>query len=293
MAREVIEFYKPNGDGEVRFIRENEVRKLANVMINPRHKLLLWLLFDVGENINSLLKLRKCDCVRQISEDTKLTEYRINLSHEILKRSRTPRSEITNYQETVEFLDNILKDLKDEDLIFNFQYRMAKKFLDRAVNITGAKCIPKGQKVTWKDLRSSMACDVLSKGWTTDEVNARLGHKPSSREIDKYVTFLAIDRHKPKKKIYEHNISKLTAELEETKEREKLFGRRLEQLQNKAEENESLREDLDKLREELKEYKERETPEYVYGKGGLSKKAQEALDYLMKNMQDNKEKKKF
>ena len=73
-----------------------------------------------------------------------------------------------------------------------------------------------------------MACDLLAKGWNTDEVNARLGHRPSSREIDRYVTFLAIDKQQPKKKILDHNFAKLQAELEESREREKLQARRIE-----------------------------------------------------------------
>lgn len=51
-------------------------------------------------------------------------------------------------------------------------YRMAKKIIECAVRITGARCLPGGQKVTLKDLRSSMACDLLRKGRTTDEVNS-------------------------------------------------------------------------------------------------------------------------
>ena len=46
------------------------------------------------------------------------------------------------------------------------------------------------------------------------------------------------------------------------------------------------------MREELKEYRERESPEYIYGKGGMSKKAQEALAYLMKNFDESVEYKK-
>lgn len=237
LSREVMEFYKPNGNGDVRFIKEETVRKLISVMVNPRHKCLSWLAFDIGENVNSLLRLKKSDCLRQIHDLTKASEYRINFDSKILKRSRTARSEITNYQETVEFLDIIMRELKDEDLIFPFKYSMAKKILTRAVRITGAKCIPKGQPVTWKDLRSSMACDLLAKGWNTDEVNARLGHRPSSREIDRYVTFLAIDKQQPKKKILDHNLAKLQAELEESREREKLQARRIELINEKLEES--------------------------------------------------------
>ena len=237
LSREVMEFYRPSDDQEVRFIRDKTVRQLVNVIINIRHKAFTWLSFDIGENVNSLLKLRKCDCMRQINEVTKTPEYRINFDKSILKRTRTARNEITNYQETVELLDIILKDLKDDELIFPFKYSMTKKFLTRAVRITGAKCIPKGQPITWKDLRSSMACDLLSKGWTTDEVNGRLGHKPSSREIDKYINFLALDKKQPKKKLYDNNLSRIQAELEESKEREKLQAQRIESLRKNFEDN--------------------------------------------------------
>jgi len=87
-----------------------------------------------------------------------------------------------------------------------------------------------------------MACHLLKEGWTTDEVNARLGHKPSSKEIDKYINFLALDKKKPKKKLHDNQITKLTAELEEMKSREKLYQQRQNHLQ----------EDLDRLREESK-----------------------------------------
>ena len=160
-------------------------------------------------------------------------EYRINLRQRILKRSRTSRSEITNYPETVEFLDEFLNGIDDGDYLFKFNYGSAKKIIDRAVERAEIKCTPDSEKVTWKDLRSGMACDLLSKGWTTDEVNARLGHKPSSDEIDVYVNFLAIDRHRPKKKVEEFKIKELKQELESLKEREKLNSMRMNSMQEK------------------------------------------------------------
>lgn len=230
LAREVIEYYKTTKE-EVRFITEEDFRKLLAVVIYSKQKLLMWLAFDIGENITSLLKLQKKDIVRQKNPDTNEYEYIINLADEKLKRSRTTRSEITNFKETVEFLDLHLKDLKEEDYLFDFGYGQAKKFLSRAVEKTGVKTIPTGQKVTWKDLRSSMACYLLKNEWNIDEVKRRLGHKPSSNVIDKYVNYLAINRHKPKKKIYNNNLQKVTDELEQIKSREQLTLRRIERLQ--------------------------------------------------------------
>jgi hypothetical protein len=240
ISREVMEFTKRDYDSEVRFIREEDFRQLVEVMVSPQHKALGWLAFDVGENVNALLQLRKSDFVRRLNPDSKEPEYLVNLRNETLKRSRRSRTELTNYKETVSFLDIIMKDLHDNDILFDFQYRMSKKVLDRAVSITKIKCTPKGQKVTWKDLRSSMACNLLIKGWSIDEINARLGHTPSSREIDKYVNFLAIDRTKPKKKIHEGNISAMQEELDKTKDREKLQARRLDEMREKMENMEKM-----------------------------------------------------
>ena len=176
------------------------------------------LAFDIGENAGALLQLRKRSFNRQTDEYTQEPEYAVALVREILKRSRIPRTETTNHQETVELLDEVLRDLRDDEPVFDFGMRMAAKTLDRATGKTGVRCLPHDQKVTLKDLRSSMACDLLSKGWTTDEVNRRLGHKPSSREIDKYVNWLALDGRQPKRKLHEHQVAQLKQEINDLKD---------------------------------------------------------------------------
>jgi hypothetical protein len=230
LAKEVIEYMIPNKK-EVRFITEDDFKKIEFNANNPKHKLLLWLAWDIGENINALLQLQKKDFYKQKNEHTKEDEYRINLKQEILKRSRKARSEITNYKETTILLDQILPDYDINEKVFNFDYRNAKKIIDRAVEKSKVKCIPNGEDVTWKDLRSGMACHLLKTGYTTNEVNARLGHAPSSSEIDKYINFLALDRHTPKKKVHQFEMEKLNDELVEMKKREKLNAQRNEQLQ--------------------------------------------------------------
>jgi len=231
-ARNVIQYAKKS-EGEVRFITEENFRSIVDNAYKPHHKLLLWLCWDIGENINALLKIKKIDLLKQKNPHTKEEEYRINLRKEILKRSRKQRSEITNYNETVHLLDQHLKNLKEEDLLFNFEYGMAKKIMTRAVERAGVKCIPNGEKTTFKDLRSGMACNLLKKGWNTDEVNARLGHRPSSEEIDKYINFLAIDRHTPKKKVHQFEMEKINEELQEVKRREKLQIQRNKEMEEK------------------------------------------------------------
>jgi site-specific recombinase XerD len=246
IARGVLEFASHNKeDNEVRFITEEVFRQIASIVNMTSQKALLWLAFDIGENIHTLLDLQRKDFVKQQNPLTKEPEYIVNLPKEKLKRSRTSRSEITHYPDTVIFLDIMLRDLTPEDHVFTFGYRQGLKFIARAVSISGARCLPNGQHVTWKDLRSSMACDLLKKGWTTDEIKARLGHRPSSRMLDKYVNYLAIGRHTAKKKLYDNDLQRVASELDEHKDRTKLLSARIEEQQL---ENIDLKKSLEKLR---------------------------------------------
>ena len=264
IAKEMIDSFSIRGrlfNTDVRFITEESFRKIVDCALTPEHRCLLWLAFDIGENIGTLLELTRDDCKRQINSDTNEPEYLIILSKDKLKRSRTPRSEITNYKETVQYLDIILDNLKPsykqvsnkyirgrklseyykEDRLFKFGMKVADNVMKRCVEKAGVRCLPAGQKVTWKDLRSSMACDLLKKGWSRDEVNARLGHRPSSRIIDCYINYLCLDRGKPKQKVYQTNLRKMEIELEKQKELNKL---QLIRFENLKKEQEHMKEDF-------------------------------------------------
>lgn len=245
LAKKVLQYYSDVQAGEVRFFEESTFKKMILVAIKPEHKLLMYLCYDIGENIGAILQLKKSDCTRRVNENKEI-EYVINLRKETLKRSRTPRSEINNFKETAEYLDIILQGKKDEDFLFNFGMRQADKILLRAALLTDAKVLPKGLRVTWKDFRSSMACYLLKEGWTTDEINARLGHKASSREIDKYVNFLAINKERPKNKLRENELIELRKEVSEFAAKEKLYQNRINRIEQEFQE-EKDRADKEKL----------------------------------------------
>lgn len=231
LAKEVLEYNPQSESKEVNFITEEDVKNLVNVAISLKHKALIWVAFDIGENINSLLLLRKRDCLREINETIKEPEYRINLRKEILKRSRTPRTIITNYKETSQFLDILLKDLKDDALIFDFKYSMARKFLERAIKITDCKCKPTGKTPSWKDMRSSMTCELMrNESYSEEQLKDRLGHTPGSQIIAKYANYLALNRKTPKKRFSEYKLSEIEEELKQSKLREKLQVERIEKL---------------------------------------------------------------
>ena len=254
-AEKVLEFYKKDNQDKVKFIDEASFLKIVNNAISKKHKLLLWLLWDYGENVFSVLQLRKNDFTKQINEETKEEEYRLDFHKEILKRSRTARGEINLYHQTTEFLNEILPSLKDNNNLFDFGLRQAEKMFDRAVKIAGVVTLGngknKGKKATLKDLRSGMACHLLSIGWHIDEINARLGHKPSSQEINKYVVFLAINKRRDdsKKRIFDGNVQKLNQELQESKLREKGIK---EELQSMREEQEKKLEQVTEMMEAMK-----------------------------------------
>jgi hypothetical protein len=230
IASSVIEYDVPN-EAVVRFVLEDDVRRIAQRTFRRDHLLLLWVAFDIGENINSLLNLTPADFARRLNPNTHEPEYLVRLRKPILKRTRTPRTEVTLYRETTELLDAHLAESVDGHPIFSFGYQAAREFLARAARSAGVKCQPSGDDVTWKDLRSGMACDLARKGWSRDEINKRLGHRPSSREIDKYLNYLAIDSHQPKVKSHQFEMANLQERLNQSTAREKLADQRLAHLQ--------------------------------------------------------------
>ena len=49
---------------------EETFRRMVSVLSNPLHLLLFWLAWDIGENVDALLKLSMRDFVRQKNQQT-------------------------------------------------------------------------------------------------------------------------------------------------------------------------------------------------------------------------------
>tara|TARA_Y100000034_G_C6892989_1_gene411217 strand:+ start:111 stop:1397 length:1287 start_codon:yes stop_codon:yes gene_type:complete len=282
LARDVLEYFTDKRETEVDFIDEEGFKKLVSVISKPEHKLLFWLSWDIGENVFSILQLKKKDFTKQNNKDTKSPEYLVNLPKEILKRSRKTRSELTLYPETVRFIDMILERGKEifvedpkgnefkkvkqkngkykklqgkkkfvpfesHDRIFNFEKRQATKIFDSAVKKTGVKTMPKGDKPTWQHLRKGMTCHLLKNGWHSDEINLRLGHKITSRELEAYVSYAASNKQLPKRRLFQSNLEEVQNELEEFKRREKLQISRAERQGENVESLENTVAELKKM----------------------------------------------
>lgn len=237
LVKQVMKYYGKNKSNEVSFFTESTFNDIANATDTILQRLLCWISWDWGENIFSNLQLQKSDFTRRLNTDNNEVEYLLHFPDNKLKRSRNKGiTEINNYPETVKLLDVVLNSLNDNDYLFKFGHRQASKFLDKAVNKVNAKCIPNGKKPTWKDFRSSMACHLLKTGWTTDEIKKRMRHSPSSKVLNKYVNYLALDRNQPKAKISLGRINQLSNELEDIKQREKTHLFRLTNQQSEIEE---------------------------------------------------------
>ena len=250
LARDVIEFTTPDHDKEVRYVTDETFRKMVSIVSNPTYLLLFWLAWDIGENIGALLKLTGINFVRQLNKQTKEPEYLVNLPRDMIKRSRRARTEPTLYAETVRYADMVLADLGPDDKLFAFEHRQALKIMHGVAAKANAKCIPDGKPVTWKDLRSGMACHLLKSGWTREEVDARLGHTPQSKALNAYINYLAIDRERPKKRLFDSSLEEIQNELEETKRREKLSA---ERIRRQGQENDQLKSELDRTQEDVQD----------------------------------------
>ena len=252
-AKDVIQFQKRQRR-TVEFVTQEGFLKLVSVLNKPRHLMLFWLAWDIGENIGTLLRLQKRDFQRAVDPHSKDPEYLVSLPSEKLKRTRQTRTEPTLYPETVRYCDMVLEDLDDEDEVFKFGHGQAFSLICQAGKKTGVKCSPTGKLATWKDLRSGMACHLLSMGWQPHEVNLRLGHTPNASTLNHYINHLAIDRHRPKRKLYESKMETLQEELRELKERERLARGRGD-LSN--DDRQAVEEENQTLRSELAQTKER------------------------------------
>ena len=249
LAREVIEFSAQERH-DVSFVTEEMFQTMVSVLSKPHHLLLFWLAWDIGENVGALLQLTKRDFVRQDNAQTREPEYLINLPKNKLKRSRQERSEPTLYSETVRYADMVLAGLGPDDRVFKFGHRQALKLIHNVVEKTGATRIPDGGPPRWKHLRSGMACHLLRSGCTREEVDARLGHRPGSSALDRYLNFLAIDRDKAKQKVQQSSLETKQIELVETRQRERLAK---EGMQRQHEANERMAKELDRTKSDIQE----------------------------------------
>lgn len=188
-AKEII-LRKFRDDQEVEFFRIETFIQIVKKAKLRSHKLLLWLMFDTGIEIGAILQLKKVHFTKSSNGDT----YIVHVPNSISKKVRSKRDIFVLHPETNELLEASLEEKQDNDFIFGFMVKNVERIVRDIVIKYGYKTEPGNKRITPKHFRSSCACYLLLRGWSTDKIKYRLGHKPSSSVIDRYVNYLAINQ---------------------------------------------------------------------------------------------------
>ena len=89
-------------------------------------------------------------------------------------------------------------------------------------------------------------------GWRIEEVNCRLGHSPGNLSmVSRYANYLALDKHKPKKKLSDNIMRGAKDALEESKKTVRLYEMRFADQQERLKTLEKEKKQTNDLIKEL------------------------------------------
>lgn len=273
IAEKSTEGYKSNNIVEADWLDEKDINLIVE-NAEGIYKILYQLSFDIGENASSILLLKKSDFKEQYNEILKENEYLVTLRKEILKRARMARTEPTRFKKTYELIEAHLKSLEPEDFVF---FRNEKKVVEskrskikKPMSLTSVEKhferltlklnikTKLRKRVTLKILRSSMACDCLKKGWSVEEINARLGHEIGSKVLKPYINALALEKrgaNSPKSREFKANIEGLNEKIAEQRNVNILLDKKIQEDKNKMvlleQQVSQVMQQLSKTREQL------------------------------------------
>ncbi len=251
MARRVIDV-EHNKDGEVRFFTKEDLDSMIKLSNQLNHKLLWTLMYDTGARIGTILNLRKGDFEKRYNKDTKQDYYLIHIRKDYTK-SKRDRTVATWLPETTELLKLYFKkklipqqkrnnkgdfivgydysetEWQNEDLVFSIGYTTVITQVKRIGLKSRVKTKPDDLPINIHDFRRSSATYWLGRGISIDSIKKRLGHKPSSTVIDKYVNYLGLDEEMETKQIQEGNYKEMIDQAKETREKLIVLDQRLKE----------------------------------------------------------------
>lgn len=233
IARKII-LRKFKTNKEVRFFEIETLKQISNSLRYNDHKLLVWLLFDTGLEINAALNLIKKDFSIEKSESGD-NYFMLHVRDEISKKGRSTRNIFIFHNETNILLKEIIQNIGDNDKLFNFGYRNAYKIISETSKELNLKLKTHNEHIVPKDFRSSMATYFLKEGWTTDEIKARLGHNVSSSVINSYVSYLGLDQKLNLKKKEEKDLTNFKEKYEKIAAQNRKSNEELKKVKNDLE----------------------------------------------------------
>ncbi|MFH1607191.1 MAG: site-specific integrase [Nanoarchaeota archaeon] len=257
---------------EVRFFEFEDFQKMVKFSKSLDHSLFMWLALDAGVEMGAMLQILKSDFTKESDEVSNTKYWVLHVRKEISKKSRQKRDIYIYFNETSDLLSAYLPTLTDDQRLFDWSPRNTYKFIKDYSNRANIKVKPGNEPISPKDFRSSCATYFLKQEWTTDQVKGRLGHSPSSKEIDRYVNYFGLNQAsfiRKKKQIDFGNYKEKYAEITEELKHIRLENRKLSNLEVT---NSSLKQDMLVMKEEM----------------ALMKKDNEELKDVFKEMKENK-----
>ncbi|MCK5612552.1 site-specific integrase [Candidatus Pacearchaeota archaeon] len=198
----------------VEFIELDDLKKMVEIASYSYQKLILYLLFSTGMRIGTLLNMRKRDFELKYNPKTKVHYYLCHIKAEYTK-SKEPRAIPIIIPECNDSLKKHMEKLKDEDFIVEIGYSAVNNLLEKVTVEAGIVTKPNKQKPHIHILRKSTAIFLLNAGYTTDQVKAWLGHKPSSTAIDVYVNYIGLSFEPEVTKVQTDELLKLQDTIKE------------------------------------------------------------------------------
>lgn len=189
-AQEIMTLEKRD-DAPVKFFRKPALDKLLTATHSLKYRALYAVLYDTGLRIGEALNIRKSDIQKQYDKVKKQDYYRVTIRAANTKSKRDRHISLW-MDEANEILEAYLSSSQD-DLLFPMGYAAIKKHLSVTARALGLTTEPDKKNLSLHDFRRSSATYWLERGLRIDSIKARLGHKPSSVVIDKYVSYLGLD----------------------------------------------------------------------------------------------------
>lgn len=180
-------------DREVRFFLFEDFERMTKYTPKLRNKLFLYFLLDTGMRVGTALNITRRDIEKKYNAETKQEYYVVHIQADYTKSKRADTLALliptTNELMTLFLQEN---ELKPSQRLFDFSHANARKIVDVVSHKAKIKTLPDKKNVTLHDFRRSCATYMLKKGYSIDVIKKRLGHKPSSTVIDRYVSYLSL-----------------------------------------------------------------------------------------------------
>ncbi|MBU2634231.1 MAG: tyrosine-type recombinase/integrase [Nanoarchaeota archaeon] len=160
-------------------LEKQEIIALINSITNPKHKLMIKLIYSAGLRVSELLNLRVCDL--NLMNNFGYVRHGKGNKDRMFIIAGSLKQELFNYM--------INNNLNEDSLLFkSYNGKMSPRSVEEILKKV-AKKINLGKRVHLHALRHSFATHLIENSYSISEVQSLLGHKsPETTQIYLHVT---------------------------------------------------------------------------------------------------------